>query len=91
MVNPKAAAIAFGTILAIDAFFHVFFPAIGIDFLVWNANVFTAFIAWAPGVSPTILGAFVASFYGFVWGALLGHVFSLIYNTVDRVGKRKMA
>jgi len=84
MVNPKAAGVAFGTILAIDAFFHVFFPAIGIDFIVWNRTVFQNFISWVPGGSLTIAGAFMIAFYAFLFGMLMGYVFALIYNAVDR-------
>ncbi len=84
MVNPKAAGVAFGVILAIDAFFHVFFPAIGIDFLVWNAEVFDVFIAWAPGVTASIPGAFIALLYAFIWGFLMGCIFAIIYDAVDK-------
>jgi len=84
MVNPKAAGIALGTILAIDAFFHVFWPAIGVDFLVWNFDVYEMFIAWAPGVSTTIPGAIITGVYGFVWGFIIGNIFALVYNAVDK-------
>jgi len=89
LANPKAAAVAFGTILSIDAFFHVFFPAIGVDFLVWNASVFQSFISWAPGITPTIYGAVIAAIYAFIWGALLGAIFAWHYNAVDRAGKKR--
>jgi len=89
MVNPKAAGVAFGTILAIDGFFHVFFPAIGIDFLVWNKSVFESFIAWAPGVTPTVQGAFIALIYAFAWGMLMGYIFALIYDAVDKKTRKR--
>ena len=89
MANPKAAAVAFGTILGIDGFFHVFWPAIGVDFLVWNKSVFESFISWAPGVTPTIPGAFLTLLYAFAWGALMGYIFALIYNAVDKKKKKR--
>jgi len=89
MVNPKAAGVAIGSILAFDSFFHVFWPAIGINFLVWNLEVYEIFIAWAPGVALTIVGAVVAAIYAFLWGLLLGYIFALIYNAVERSDKRR--
>ena len=89
MVNPKAAGVAFGTILGVDAFFHVFWPAIGVNFLVWNFEVYEMFIAWAPGVSTTIPGAILTGLYGFAWGMIIGYIFALVYNAVDKPGRKK--
>ncbi len=88
MINPKASAIAFGTILGADAFLHVFFPAIGINFLVWNIEAYKSFIAFGLGAVPTVLNAVLALVYGFIFGAVLGHVYSIIYNAVDKNAKK---